>query len=259
MKWILEKRKKIDDHQMYPYFMKWLCGIIKEKGGNMNQTSMKILIACLGISILSAGTIMAVYAQKPGSSEVLDAKVERFLSENRGTWHDWNVPYEDGKVLYNLIIKNHYRSALEIGTSTGHSAIWMAWALSNTGGKLVTIEIDEGLYKTALKNFKKAGLEECIDAKLADAHRLVRELKGPFDFVFSDADKEWYTQYFKDVEPKLVIGGCFTAHNVTDGFGGIKEFLDYVRSLPNYQTTINRSSSSGISISYKKSIAPSSR
>lgn len=224
----------------------------------MNQTSMKILIACLGISILSVGTLM-VYAQEAVTSQELNAKVEKFLNENRGKWHDWNVPYVDGKVLYNLIIKNHYKRALEIGTSTGHSAIWMAWALSKTGGRLITIEIDKGRYKTALKNFKEAGVEEYIDPRLADAHQLVKELKGPFDFVFSDADKEWYTQYFKNVEPKLVIGGCFTAHNVSDGFGGIKEFLDYVRSLPNYQTTIDRSSSSGISISYKKSIAPSSR
>jgi predicted O-methyltransferase YrrM len=97
-----------------------------------------------------------------------------------------------------------------------------------------------------------AGVENLIDARLADAHQLVKELKGPFDFVFSDADKEWYTQYFKDVEPKLVKGGCFTAHNMANGYGGIKEFLDSIRSLSNYQTTIDRSSSSGISISYKK-------
>jgi len=50
--------------------------------------------------------------------------------------------------LYNLIIKNNYRRALEIGTSTGHSAIWMAWALSKTSrAKLITIEIDEGRHK----------------------------------------------------------------------------------------------------------------
>ncbi len=225
----------------------------------MNQTSIKFLIACVGLSVLLVGTRISVFAQESGTSKELDARVEKFLNENRGKWHDWNVPYEDGKILYNLIIKNHYKKALEIGTSTGHSAIWMAWALSKTGGRLITIEIDEGRYKTALKNFKRAGVEEYIDTRLADAHQLVKELKGPFDFVFSDADKEWYTQYFKDVEPKLVIGGCFTAHNVSDGFGGIKEFLDYVRSLPNYQTTIDRTSSSGISISYKKSIAPSSR
>jgi predicted O-methyltransferase YrrM len=220
---------------------------------------MKILITCLSTSIFLVGTIISVFGQKTGDSKELDAKAEKFLNETRGSWYDSNVPYEDGKVLYDLIIKNNYKRALEIGTSTGHSAIWMAWALSKTGGKLITIEIDEGRHKRALKNFKKAGVEDFIDARLADAHQLVKELKGPFDFVFSDADKEWYTQYFKDVEPKLIVSGCFTAHNVTDAFGGIKEFMNYIRSLPNYQTMIERSSSSGISISYKKSIAPSSR
>jgi caffeoyl-CoA O-methyltransferase len=229
------------------------------KGGEMSRTSIRVLITCMSLSILLMGAALSVFAQKNGTSKELDATVKKFLNENQRNWHDWNVPYKDGKVLYDLIIKNNYRRALEIGTSTGHSSIWMAWALSKTGGKLITIEIDEERYKTALKNFKKAGVEEFIDARLADAHQLVKELKGPFDFVFSDADKEWYTQYFKDVDPKLVVGGCFTAHNVTDGFGDVKRFLDYVRSLPNYETTIDRSSSSGISISYKKSNAPSSR
>jgi predicted O-methyltransferase YrrM len=213
---------------------------------------MRVLIASMSLSILLVGTVLSVFAQKTGTTKDLDGTVEKFLNENRRNWHDLNVPYQDGKTLFNLIVKNNYRRALEIGTSTGHSAIWMAWALSKTGGKLITIEIDEGRHKTALKNFKKAGVEEFIDAQLADAHQLVKELKGPFDFVFSDADKEWYTQYFKEVDPKLVVGGCFTAHNVTDGFGDVKRFLNYVRSLPNYETTIDRSSSSGISISYKK-------
>ena len=225
----------------------------------MNRTCIKVLVTCMSLSILLIGAVLSVYAQETGTSKELDAKVEKFLNENRGSWHDWNVPYKDGKALFDLIVKNNYTRALEIGTSTGHSSIWMAWALSKTGGKLITIEIDEDRYKTALKNFKKAAVEEFIDARLADAHQLVKELKGPFDFVFSDADKEWYTQYFKEVDPKLVVGGCFTAHNVTDGFGDVKRFLNYVRSLPNYETTIDRSSSSGISISYKKSNAPSSR
>ena len=222
------------------------------EGGNMNQSSIKLLITCLGVLILSLGTRISVLAQKPQTPTELDTKVENFLNENRTHWHDLNVSYQDGKVLYDLIIKGNYKSALEIGTSTGHSAIWIAWALSKTGGKLTTIEIDEGRYKTALKNFKRAGVENIVDARLADAHLLVKKLEGPFDFVFSDADKEWYLQYFKDVEPKLLKGGCFTAHNVIDSYGGIKEFLDYIRRLPNYQTTIDRSSSSGISISYKK-------
>ncbi len=194
----------------------------------------------------------ALLAQVGGSAQ-LDDRVKKFLDDNRSDWHSLNVPYEDGKVLYDLIIKNNYKSALEIGTSTGHSSIWIAWALSKTGGKLITIEINDERHRTALENLKKAGLSEYVDARLADAHALVKELKGPFDFVFSDADKDWYTQYFKDVQSKLIVGGCFTAHNVLNGFDGTEEFMDYIKSLSNYETTINRSSSSGISISYKRS------
>ncbi|MGE5420527.1 MAG: O-methyltransferase [Chloroflexota bacterium] len=187
----------------------------------------------------------------------LDEKVKKFLEETRGTWYDMNVPESDGKTLYDLIIKGNYKNALEIGTSTGHSGIYIAWALSKTGGKLITIDIDEGRHKEAVENFKKAGLSEYIDARLADAHQLVKELKGPFDFVFSDADKEWYKQYFIDVDPKLKVGGCFTAHNISERSGrggymsGQAEFLQYIKSLNNYETTVN-TQGGGLSISYKK-------
>ncbi|MBU2497675.1 MAG: class I SAM-dependent methyltransferase [Proteobacteria bacterium] len=182
----------------------------------------------------------------------LDEKVSKFLESRKNEWLDMNVSTSDGKVLYDLILKNRYTRAIEIGTSTGHSAIWMAWALSKTGGKLITIEIDEGRYKTALMNFKKAGLSEVIDARLADAHDLVKELKGPLDFVFCDADKDWYKNYFIALVPKLEVGGCFTAHNVSWRYNrDIKAFLDYVSGLSNFKTTINRASSEGISISCK--------
>ncbi len=165
-----------------------------------------------------------------------------------------NISWADGEVLFDLIIKNNYKKALEIGTSTGHSAIWIAWALSKTGGKLITVEINEYRYKNALENFKEAGLSNYIDARLADAHELVPKLKGPFDFVFVDADKNWYKNYLKLLLPKLEVDGCFTAHNVSSRrTRGIREFIEYLRSLPNMETTIDRSSWSGISISYKKS------
>lgn len=195
----------------------------------------------------------SVSAQESTDHKAIDEKVRQFLEDKGNTWHDMNVPGSDGKVLYDLIIKNNYTRALEIGTSTGHSGIWIAWALSKTGGKLITIEINEGRYKQAVENFRKAGLEKFIDARLADAHELVAELEGSFDFVFSDADKDWYTRYLKLLMPKLEDGGCFTAHNVSNRYmSGIREFLDYVESLPNMETTIDRSSRSGISISYKR-------
>ena len=195
------------------------------------------------------------FARQANGDSSLDKKVKKFLENHRGRWYDMNVPESDGKVLFDLVVKHKYKKALEIGTSTGHSAIWIAWALSKTGGKLITIEINESRYKEALANFKEAGLSEFIDARLADAHELVPKLKGPFDFVFSDADKGWYKNYFVAVQPKLEVGGCYTAHNVSMRFrgGGIKAFLDHIKSLPNFETTIVNSSPAGISVSYKKS------
>jgi len=194
----------------------------------------------------------AALAQDLKAEQALDAQVKNFLNDRSHQWHDMNIPATDGQTLYDLIIKNKYTRALEIGTSTGHSAIWIAWALSKTGGKLITIEIDKDRHQQALANFKQAGLADYIDARQADAHELVKTLEGPFDFVFSDADKEWYTEYFKAVAPKLTAGGCYTAHNVSShGWGGSQEFYKYVTGLPDFTTTIN-SSGGGISISYKK-------
>lgn len=192
-----------------------------------------------------------VNAQYPEVENDLDRKIKNFLEENANNWRDMNVPLSDGKILYDIIIENNYKSAVEIGTSTGHSAIWIAWALSKTGGKLITIEIDKVRYLEAKSNFKKAGVSKYIDARLADAHELVPKLPGQYDFVFSDADKYWYKNYFIAMEPKMKVGGCFTAHNTAMRVRGITEFLDYVESLKNWKTTIDQNSRSGISISYK--------
>lgn len=189
-----------------------------------------------------------VYTQDSQESRDLDTKVKQFLESKAYGWRDMNVPKSDGQLLYDIIVKNNYTSAVEIGTSTGHSGIWIAWALSKTGGKLITIEIDERRHKEALANFEKAGVAKYVDARLADAHELVPQLKGPIDFVFSDADKDWYINYFKALDPKLKVGGCFTAHNV--GMYGGREYYDYVSRLPNYKSTIDNRGS-GMSISYK--------
>jgi caffeoyl-CoA O-methyltransferase len=214
------------------------------------------LLLIISFFLFSCILINPANSQQSEKIKNLDERVQKFLDSRRGTWRDMNVPTSDGKILYDIIIKNKYKKALEIGTSTGHSAIWIAWAISKTGGKLITIEIDEDRYNEAIANFKEAGLSEYIDARLADAHKLVKQLKGPFDFVFCDADKYWYKNYFIDVFPKMEVGGCYTAHNVSDrgGWrrGGTGEFYDYIKDLPNLETTVDNSGA-GISISYKKS------
>ncbi len=161
-----------------------------------------------------------------------------------------NVPEADGRALYDLIVKNGYKRALEIGTSTGHSGIWIAWALSKTGGRLITIDIDEQRHREARQNFEAAGVAPFIDARLADAHDLVPRLEGPFDFVFVDADKDWYSNYAKAVLPKLTVGGSLTAHNVSARRGWrdmTGDYYSYVTGLPFLETSF----SAGVCVSRK--------
>lgn len=195
-------------------------------------------------------------SETKASPDGLDERVKTFLDSHNWGWGGMNVPAVDGRTLHDIILKNKYTRALEIGTSTGHSSIWIAWALSKTGGKLITVEIDEGRHHEALENFKAAGLSEFIDARLGDAHEIVPSLKGPFDFVFSDADKHWYKNYLIAVLPKLEVGGCYTTHNVYMGRsgyrrGGRTDYVEYLLSLPDLETTFD-DRGSGLSISYKR-------
>jgi predicted O-methyltransferase YrrM len=191
------------------------------------------------------------------TSGAIDEKVRAFLGRMGHGWRDMNVPEADGEMLYNIVLSHKYTRALEIGTSTGLSGIYIAWALSKTGGKLTTIEIDEARHAEAVRNFREAGLDGFIDARLADAHDLVKTLGGPFDFVFIDADKDWYTNYAKDVIPQLAAGGCIAAHNVyevhagEDGRGTARYFA-FMKSLPEFDSSILPGGSASLSVSYKK-------
>jgi len=215
---------------------------------------MKQLVPAL-ILIAACGAALApVNGQSPAAPGSLDARVKAFLDASRYSWRDMNVPESDGQLLHDLVVKGGHTRALEIGTSTGRSGIWIAWALSKTGGKLITIDIDEGRHGEAVKNFQNAGVSAFIDARLADAHDLVPKLAGPFDFVFIDADKEWYTNYVKAVIPKLAIGGCIAAHNVYQrrgwrGGGMTGDYYEYVSGLPFLETTVTPG---GVAISYKR-------
>lgn len=216
----------------------------------MKTAKHYLLLLSIGLLVMAHGANHKAYSQAKttGQDSRLDKRVKDFLNERKGSWHDLNVPEQDGQLLYDIILKNGYKTAVEIGTSTGHSGIWIAWALSKTGGKLITIDMDKDRQKQAVENFKKAGLSDYIDVRLGDAHELVPQLKGAYDFVFSDADKSWYINYLKDMAPKLTVGGCYVTHNV--GPNNNYDFYEYVSKLPNYKTTLD-TKGAGVAISYK--------
>lgn len=196
----------------------------------------------------------AAARQQPSAPPDLEARVKQFLEQHRYQWRDMNVPEGDGQALHDLIVKHKYTRALEIGTSTGRSGIWMGLALSKTGGKLITVDIDKGRHDEAVQNFQQAGVAPFIDARLADAHDLVPRLEGPFDFVFIDADKDWYTNYAKAVIPKLAPGACIAAHNVYPSSGRWRraetgDYYEHISGLAEFETTV---SPGGLAISLRR-------
>jgi caffeoyl-CoA O-methyltransferase len=209
-------------------------------------------------SITLTGLFLATAWPTMGVADAqLDARVETFLEKRRGTWRDLNVPFEDGKILHDLIVQRKFTRAFEIGTSTGHSTIWIAWALSKTGGKLTTVEIDPARHEQAKANVVAAGLSQHVEFILGDAHKIVPAAQGRYDFVFSDADKDWYIRYFDAMYPKLTDNACFTAHNVEERRFGltrewVRRYLDHVRNVPDMETSIHPNSRAGVAITCKK-------
>ena len=197
------------------------------------------------------------FADKASADEVLDARVQKFLDEHARDWRDMNVPYQDGMILHDIIVDRGFTRAFEIGTSTGHSTIWIAWALSKTGGTLATVEIDERRYETARENIAVAGLTDYVEFILGDAHEIVPALEGTYDFVFSDADKGWYINYFDDMYPKLTDNACFIAHNVGESrFQSARsweaEYLEHVRKAPDMLTMVHPNARNGIAMTCKE-------
>ena len=125
----------------------------------MSLRARLALVPLVGALALTCAPAPAKDSPPPAS---LDEQVEAFLAARESTWQDMNVPMRDGQFLYDMIVEHGYTRALEIGTSTGHSSIWIAWALSKTGGRLVTLEIDEARHREALWRAVAEGLVDVI-------------------------------------------------------------------------------------------------
>jgi predicted O-methyltransferase YrrM len=110
-----------------------------------------------------------------------------------------NVSPPQGKLLQVLAKTVGARAILEMGTLGGYSTIWLARALPREG-RLVTLEADPKHAEIARANIARAGLADKVDLRLGPAldslARLAAEGSGPFDFIFIDADKPNYAEYF---------------------------------------------------------------
>lgn len=162
------------------------------------------------------------------------------------------VSEEDGRLLRILAASIGAREALEIGTASGYSAIWIGFGLRETGGRLVTIEYDAGRAAEAAANIKRAGLSDIVTVVSGDAFVEIPRLEGTFDFVFLDAWKQDYKRFFDLVFPRLAQGGLLLAHNVVNKRSEMPDFLPAIQENPELVTVIVMPSGEGISISYRR-------
>lgn len=128
----------------------------------------------------------------------------------------------DTGIFYNILLQCiNATKILEIGMSVGYSTIWFADAISgNDNGKIITIDLDEKKINRAKKNFEEAGVTNQIEIHQGDALDIINKIGSDknsgesFDFVFIDADKERYIQYFDAVFPLVKPGGLICADNI---------------------------------------------
>jgi len=153
-------------------------------------------------------------------SSIREPEVLKRLREEtaRDPYAIMQIPPEQGQFMSFFVKSMGVRKALEIGTYTGYSALCIALALPDDG-KLIACDISEDWASIGRKYWKEAGVEHKIDFRFGKATRTLDALiksgaAGSFDFVFIDADKSSYDQYYERSLVLLRPGGVMAIDNV---------------------------------------------
>ena len=149
--------------------------------------------------------------------------------------------------FYNIMLKSiNAKKILEIGMSVGYSGLWFADAImSNTkDGQIITIDREQFKIDSATRNFEEAEVSSLIKIRKGEARKILHEIKEEFgenyfDFIFIDADKESYIEYFDLCLPLVRKSGIIAADNILfpERFNEMMaDYLSHVRSKPNVQS-----------------------
>ena len=161
-----------------------------------------------------------------------------------------NLEPETAQFLNILIRSSHRTRMLEIGTSNGYSTIWLAWAMSHTGGHVISIDRDADKQIQADENLRRARLRELVELKYGDATEIVADLAGPFDCVFFDADRYSAPAQLSLLMPKLAPDVFLLADNVLSHPTEIAGYLSALEALLQFDRTIVPIGK-GLSIAYR--------
>jgi len=183
-----------------------------------------------------------------------DAKEKQALAAldemTKGKWY-LNITTREGRVLRQLVEATGAKCVVEIGTSSGYSTIWLALGVRAVGGKVYTHEIDPKKIEIARKNFKKAGVDDLITIIEGDAHKTIKQHKGPIDVVFLDAEKKGYLDYLTQLLPRVRPGGLIFGHDM-HGRMPDPRYIKAITKNPALDTSFIMMESFGMSMTVKK-------
>lgn len=127
-----------------------------------------------------------------------------------------NIPIikkETAAMLKTLVTAKKPGAILEVGTAVGYSALLMAGVMPDFG-HITTIEKYEPRILAAKENFRKAGAEDRITLLEGDAGEILKNLPGPFDFIFMDGAKGQYLHWLPDILRLMGPGAMLFSDNV---------------------------------------------
>lgn len=164
----------------------------------------------------------------------MNSRIKSLLNELEKTRQTfWNIAPETGQLLSLLITDRNYKKVLEIGTSNGYSAIWMAQALEKTGGEIWTIESNfKKRLPLAQENFKKSGLKN-INQIVGHAPEVIPKTPQKFDMAFFDATKYEHIDYFNALKDRIKKGGLIITDNISSHK---KDFEKYIQTVQREKT-----------------------
>lgn len=156
--------------------------------------------------------------------------------------------------LLNLLIRSkNAQRIVEVGTSIGYTALWLGEAARATGGHVIGMELVDAKHADAVAALKRAGLADVVEVRKGDAKEVLAAIEGPVDLAFVDAWKDDYTTYFDTLLPKMSVGGCIVADNITFPESVqelMKRYQAHVRAYPNVRSHF-LSVGSGLEMSVK--------
>lgn len=150
-----------------------------------------------------------------------------------------NITRDTGELLAVLVQTRGAAAVLEIGTSNGYSTLWLAEAVKRLGGRVTTIELDEGKRAMAAANFQRAGLSSWITLLAGEAGSLFPSLPtAGYQLIFLDSDRQHYQGWWPEIRRLLAPRGLLVVDNAISHESEMRDWMAQVRRDPDFLTSL---------------------